>query len=166
MGWKQQGRSGAVPLPQQALGRSQMKRALAPAGTRARCSRGTTLIPGPKTGPSFHQRPSSVADRPAIGCPANGGLPERATCWGPSPPRSFTRRLRGELQRASPEGGSQSPASPPWRVPSAYSSPSQPLARYLLWVGIMPQKPCFVKPPPSAVDGRPRRAGSRSPQPR
>jgi len=44
--------------------------------------------------------------------------------WGHRP---FKSRLRSELQRVSPEQGSQSMTLPSWRSLPAYSSPSQPL---------------------------------------
>jgi hypothetical protein len=96
-------------------------------------SRGTTPL-----GSRWNPLKSPAASVDAIGYPDNAGPAERATCWS----ASFTRQLRSELPQTSPEWGSQSTAPPPWRTPSAYSSPSSP---FLVLKGIIPQKPRFVK---------------------
>ena len=41
--------------------------------------------------------------------------------------QAFTRQLGSELQRVLSRQGFQSLTLPPWGVPPAYSSPSQPL---------------------------------------
>ena len=69
--------------------------------------------------------PPAAATCAAIGCPCNGGPPERTTNLGSS--QAFTRRLRSELGRALSRQGFQSPTPPPWGLSPAYSSPSQPL---------------------------------------
>ncbi len=90
----------------------------------------------------------------AIGYPFNAGSAERATYRV----SGFTRRLRSELQRAFPGRGSQSTASPPWRYPPAYSSPSLPLA-CLATTAIMPQNSRDVKKGCISRAGRRRGAG-------
>jgi hypothetical protein len=81
---------------------------------------------------------SSDDDFDTTGRPANAG-----------PAEPLTRAIvRSEVSSGAnfgglfPGRGSQSAASPPWRFPSAYSSPSQPLP---FRVAIMPQKLPFVK---------------------
>jgi len=64
----------------------------------------------------------------AIGCPANAGPAEPPT-WAEHP---FKGRLGSELRWACSGRGSQSAASPPWRPPSTYSSPSQPLLHLIV----------------------------------
>ena len=75
--------------------------------------------------PSGPLIPPTAAQYTAIGCPYNGGPPERTT--NPGVAQAFTRRLRSELQRVPSWQGFQSLTPPPYRLSPAYSSPSLPL---------------------------------------
>ena len=103
--------------------------------------------------PSFRRRPGSS---PAIGCPANGGLPEQASRGGKLgigrlgnwqsgkrltnlpiyqftnlPTYQLTNPVHLSARERTSAGfhreGLPVTAPPPWRLPPAYSSPSQPL---------------------------------------
>jgi hypothetical protein len=75
--------------------------ALAPLGTRALDSRGTTPLGSERT-----PLVAPTARCGAIGCPDNAGPAERTTCRMAA--SGFTRRLGSELRRASSGRGSQS----------------------------------------------------------
>jgi hypothetical protein len=74
--------------------------------------------------------PSHTADnaRRRDQLPVNAGPAEPST-WTERP---FKGRLGSELRRASSGRGFQSMAPPPWRPPSTYSSPSQPLLHLIV----------------------------------
>lgn len=123
----------------------QNRNALAPLGTRAPDSRGTTPIgswKNPLVAPTAPEARAAAPITQGLRSGLLGSVVGQMVGDGPDLHHStnpFTRRLGSELRRASSGRGSQSdrngtslrartgPAPPPCRSPSAYSSPSSPL---------------------------------------